>query len=182
MRLKKQTLAAIAALAFALAGCSTPTDPQISATPPSSSPQQTSSPALTPSAGSAESVVGTVVRFTADTDTVDVTIGEDSPATGDFLGMLPLTLTIKEFNGHEKIAGLPRELKYQGSPGSDPEDGDVVYYTPWQNLGFYYNSSGIGYSDQTIRLGRYDATVEELARFKGQKTTVEIVGGPGAGR
>ena len=49
--------------------------------------------------------------------------------------------------------------------------------TPWQNLGFYYNSAGIGYSDQTIHIGRYDATAEELARFEGQKTTVEIVDG-----
>jgi hypothetical protein len=33
---------------------------------------------------------------------VGVTIGEDSPATRNFLGMLPLTLTLKEFNGREK--------------------------------------------------------------------------------
>lgn len=54
----------------------------------------------------------------------------------------------------------------------------LIYYTPWQNLGFYYNTSGIGHSDQTIHIGRYDATAEKLARFEGQKTTVEIVGRP----
>jgi len=175
MRLKKRTLAATIALVVSLAGCSIPPKGPAHATPPSSS-SQTSAPA--PSAASAQSVAGTVVRFTAGPDTVDVTIGEDSPATRDFLGMLPLTLTLEEFNGREKIADLPRELKYQGSPGSDPEDGDVIYYTPWHNLGFYYNAAGIGHSAQTIHLGRYDATVEELARFEGQKTTVEIVDGP----
>jgi hypothetical protein len=123
-------------------------------------------------------VAGTVVRFTAGKESVDVTIDQDSPATGDFLAMLPLTLTMKEFNGREKIADLPRELNYEGSPGSDPENGDLIYYTPWHNLGFYYNAAGIGYSDQTIHLGRYDATVQELARFEGQKTTVEIAAGP----
>lgn len=74
-----------------------------------------------PARQSSKSVVGTVVRFSAGTETVDVTIGEDSPATRDFLRMLPLTLTLEEFNGREKIADLPRELNYEGSPGSDPE-------------------------------------------------------------
>ncbi|SDL32905.1 cyclophilin-like fold protein [Arthrobacter sp. ok362] len=180
MRVKKQTVAVTIAMAFALAGCTATSNPPVSATPPSP-PQQTSSPAPSapaPSASTSASVVGTVIRFTAGTDTVDVTIGEDSPATRDFLGMLPLTLTLKEFNGREKIADLPHELNYEGSPGSDPEDGDLIYYTPWHNLGFYYNASGTGHSEQTIHIGRYDATAGELARFEGQKTTVEILDGP----
>lgn len=85
---------------------------------------------------------------------MDVTIGEDNPATRNFLDMLPLTVTLEEFNGREKIADLPRKLNYEGSPGSDPEVGDLIYYTPWQNLGFYYNASGIGPSDETIHIGR----------------------------
>lgn len=173
MRQKKQTLAAMVGLVLALAACSAPSNPPVSIAPPSPAPA-----APAPSAVSAAGVTGTVVRFTAGPETVDVTIDEDNPATRDFLGMLPLTLTLEEFNGREKIADLPRELKYQGSPGSDPEDGDLIYFTPWQNLGFYYNTSGIGHSDQTIHLGRYDATVEDLARFEGQKTTVEVVDGP----
>lgn len=120
-------------------------------------------------------MVGSVVRFTAGSESVDVTIGVDSPATRDFLSMLPFTLTLKEFNGREKIADLPRPLDHAGSPGSDPEDGDLIYFVPWGNIGFYYNTDGIGYSDQTLHLGTYDATVEALTRFEGQETTVEIV-------
>jgi hypothetical protein len=182
MRLKKRPLAATIALVLSLAGCSIPSKVLAPATPQLSSSQEPSDsvPATsrTSSVGTSESVVGTVVRFTAGTQSVDVTIDQDSPATRDFLGMLPLTLTLKEFNGREKIADLPRELNYQGSPGSDPADGDLIYYSPWHNLGFYYNTAGIGYSDQTIHLGRYDATVEELARFEGQKTTVDVAAGP----
>lgn len=44
---------------------------------------------------------------------------------------------------------------------------------PWGNLGFYYDAEGIEYSDQTLHLGTYDATAEELARLEGQ-VTVEI--------
>ena len=56
---------------------------------------------------------------------VDVVIGQDNPAVRDFLSMLPLTLMVDEFNGREKIAYLPRKLAHAGSPGSDPEDGDL---------------------------------------------------------
>jgi hypothetical protein len=122
-----------------------------------------------------EQVVGTVVRFSAGATSVEVTIGEDNPAVRDFLSMLPLTLTLEEFAGREKIAYLPRELTHAGSPGSDPENGDLIYYVPWGNLGFYYNTAGIGYSDQTIHFGTYDASLDQLAQLEGQDVTVEVV-------
>jgi hypothetical protein len=121
------------------------------------------------------SVVGTVVRFTSASTSVDVTIGEDNAAARDFLSMLPLSVKVEEFNGREKIAYLPRELSYESSAGSDPQDGDLIYYVPWGNLGFYYNASGIGFSDQTIHLGTYRATPEQLEQFEGADVTVEAV-------
>ncbi|HEU4324531.1 MAG TPA: cyclophilin-like fold protein [Roseiflexaceae bacterium] len=122
-----------------------------------------------------DQVVGTVVRFSAGSASVEVTINQDSPAVRDFLSMLPLTLALEEFAGREKIAYLPRELAHAGSPGSDPEDGDLIYYVPWGNLGFYYNTAGIGYSDQTIHLGTYDASLEQLEQLEGQDVTVAVV-------
>lgn len=65
-----------------------------------------------------DSVIGTVVRLEAGDAVIDVTIGEDSPATRDFLSLLPTTLTLEEFNGREKIATLPRELEHDGTPGT----------------------------------------------------------------
>src|SRR5215213_6688210 len=136
------------------------------------------SPTIAPSAppaassetpdGDVEQVVGTVVRFSAGSTSVEVAIGEDNPAVRDFLSMLPLTLTLEEFDGREKISYLPRKLEHAGSPGSDPEDGDLIYYTPWGNLGFYYNTAGIGYADDVIHLGTYDASLEQLAQLAGQ--------------
>jgi hypothetical protein len=90
--------------------------------------------------------------------------------------MLPLTLTLEEFAGREKIAYLQRELAHSGSTGSDPEDGDLIYYVPWGNIGFYYNTAGIGYSDDTIHLGTYDASLDELEQLEGHDVTVEVVG------
>lgn len=124
--------------------------------------------------GGASQVVGTVVRFTAGSTSVDVTIGQDNPAVRDFLSMLPLTLTLEEFAGREKIGYLPRKLTHSGSPGSDPEDGDLIYFVPWGNIGFYYNTAGIGYSDQTIHIGTYKASLDQLERLAARPVTVEI--------
>src|SRR5699024_8940455 len=68
----------------------------------------------------------------------------------DFLSMLPLTLTLKEFNGREKIGDLPRKLEYSGSPGSDPEDSGLIYFAPWGNLARFYRD--FRYSRGLIRL------------------------------
>ena len=114
------------------------------------------------------------MRFTSTNTSVDVTIGEDSPATRDFLSMLPLTIGVEEYAGREKISYLPRELNHEGSPGSDPEDGDLIYFTPWGNLGFYYNTSGVGHSDQTLHIGTYNASLEQLTQLEGDNVTVHI--------
>ncbi|MEV0397474.1 cyclophilin-like fold protein [Polymorphospora rubra] len=154
----RQSLLAAPALVLILAGCTGP------------DPAAPTSPSATPSG-----VIGTVVRFTGDSTSVDVTIDGDTPAIRDFLSMLPLTVDLEEFNGREKIADLPRELDYEGTPGFDPEDGDLIYYTPWGNLGFYYNTEGIGYSDSTLRIGSYDATLDELNQLEGPGVRIEVV-------
>lgn len=122
-----------------------------------------------------EGVAGTIVRFSAGGASVDVTIGEDNPTVRDFLSRLPLTMTIEEFAGREKIGYFDSRLETAGSPGSDPEDGDLIYFTPWGNIGFYYNAAGIDYSDQTIHLGTYDATADELEMLESGPVSVDIV-------
>jgi hypothetical protein len=143
--------------------------------PAASDTQRTSPQPTTTSADSdARRIAGSTVRFSSDTTSVHVTIGEDNPAVRDFLSMLPLTITVEEFAGREKISYLPRELRHRGSPGSDPESGDLIYFVPWGNLGFYYNAEGIGYSDDTIHLGTYDAPLDQLERLEGE-VTVEVI-------
>ena len=89
--------------------------------------------------------------------------------------VLPLTLRFEEFNGREKISYLPRPLDTTDAPGSDPEDGDLIYYAPWGNLGFYYNAAGIGFSDDVIHIGTYNATPEQLAQLEGSDVSVDVV-------
>ena len=167
-------IAAITACTPTPDATSAPTPTSAMPTSPSATPEAT--PTTSATAEATDQVVGTVLRFTSDRTSVDVTIGEDSPAVRDLLSMLPLELPFEEFNGGEKVAYLPRELNHAGSPGSDPEDGDLIYYTPWGNLGFYYNTAGVGYSDATLHIGTYNATEEQLSLLEGGPVTIEIVG------
>jgi hypothetical protein len=89
--------------------------------------------------------------------------------------MLPLRLRIEELSGREKIGYLPRRLDVDGAPGSDPENGDLIYFVPWGNLGFYYNAEGVGFSDDTINLGTYRASRELLERLENRQVTIEVV-------
>ena len=142
---------------------------------PAASETQPTSPPTTRSADSeGPEIVGTIVRFSSNATSVDVTIGEDNPTVRDFLSMLPLTVALEEFAGREKISYLPRKLRRGGSPGSDPKSGDLIYFVPWGNLGFYYNAEGIGYSDDTIHVGTFEASLEQLERLEGE-VTVETV-------
>jgi len=40
----------------------------------------------------------------------------DSASSKDFVSMLPLTLTLKDYSRTEKISYLPRKLSIQGAP------------------------------------------------------------------
>ncbi|ACZ21956.1 hypothetical protein Sked_20340 [Sanguibacter keddieii DSM 10542] len=153
-------------------GAAAPSTSPVPSTQPSPSAPE---PAPAPTAAPDEGVVGAVVRFSSGQTSIDVTIGEDNPTVRDLLSILPVTTTVEEFAGREKIAYLDRQLDTSGSPGSDPEDGDLIYFTPWGNLGLYYDASGIGYSDQTVHIGTYDASEEELSALEGGDVTISVV-------
>src|SRR5690349_2731874 len=107
---------------FALVTACSPSEPD---PPPSRSSSVPSSPGASSPAGE---TAATVVRFTSGDTHVDVRIGPETPAIRDFLSMLPLTLAVEELSGREKIAYLPRKLDHRGTAGSDPKNGDLIYY------------------------------------------------------
>jgi hypothetical protein len=56
----------------------------------------------------------------------------DNATTRDFLALLPLSVTLEDYAGTEKISYLPRKLSTGGAPpGSEPSIGDIAYYAPW---------------------------------------------------
>lgn len=113
------------------------------------------------------------IRLTINGSSTTATL-EDNSSAKDFLSMLPMTLTLDDYNATEKIAYLPRKLSTQGAPaGIDPEVGDITYYAPWGNVALFYRD--FGYSAGLIRLGRFDAGVNLLNTQGNLKVTIEAV-------
>jgi hypothetical protein len=68
----------------------------------------------------------------------------DTAASRDFAALLPLTLSLRDYNNTEKIADLPGKLSTEGAPeGFTPSACDLTYYAPWGNLALFYKGSAI---------------------------------------
>lgn len=179
--LRTALLAATAALALVLTACGAgETDTEQSAPAQSPAPTEPTTEATEPenTEEADDEIIGTVIRFTSGETSVNVTVDEDNPAVRDFLSMLPLELSFEEYAGEEKISYLPRELDYEGSPASDLTSGDLLYFVPWGNLGFWYADHGNPTSEQTIHLGTFDASLEELIALEGDGVIVEALDDP----
>ena len=88
---------------------------------------------------------------------------EANRSARDFLSLLPLSETLEDYAGMEKIACLPRKLTVEGAPnGYEPRAGDIAYYAPWGNLAIFY--SGFRCSPGLVKLGVVTEGVEILGR------------------
>ncbi|GGF66479.1 cyclophilin-like fold protein [Alteromonas lipolytica] len=80
---------------------------------------------------------------------------DDSAAAQDFLSRLPLTMTLKDYAGIERVAYFDRPLIIDGAPaGHKAKAGDITYYAPWGNLAIFGKS--FGYASGLIKLGAFD--------------------------
>jgi hypothetical protein len=83
----------------------------------------------------------------------------DNAAARDFVSLLPLTLTLEDYNRTEKISNLPRKLSTAGTPSSyDPTIGDICLYVPWGNLCIFYRE--FSSSNGLVSLGKIDGGME----------------------
>jgi hypothetical protein len=101
---------------------------------------------------------------------IQVTVGDqvlhasldDRPAGRAFAALLPLTVSLSDHAGTEKISDLPARLPTEGSPpGTAAQAGDLAYYAPWGNLACFYQP--FQYSQGLVTLGRLDAGIDQLA-------------------
>lgn len=95
------------------------------------------------------------------TMTIRIVVGQDSavaelddnPTTRDFIALLPLTVTLEDFAGKEKINRLSKRLSTTGSPARQPARvWDIAYYVPWGNIAIFYKPYDP--SPDLIRMGR----------------------------
>ena len=113
------------------------------------------------------------IRIKLDNKTLTATLA-DNATSRDFVSLLPLTLTLKNYASTEKVSDLPRKLSTEGAPaGSDPDVGDITYYAPWGNLAIFYKD--FGYSDGLIKLGKIDGDAGALNTSGELKATIELI-------
>jgi len=107
-------------------------------------------------------------------DTVLTATLIDSVTSRDFVSLLPITLTLKDYAGTEKISDLPKRLSTENAPsGSDPSVGDITYYAPWGNLAIFYKD--FGYSSGLVILGKIESGIESLNVAGSVKMTIELI-------
>jgi hypothetical protein len=112
------------------------------------------------------------IRITVDGQVIAATLA-DNPTTRDFISRLPLTLTLGDYAGTEKIVYLDRKLSTAGAPaGATPTVGTIAYYAPWGNLAFYYKD--FAYSSGLILLGRIDNGLAAFKRAGDLKVRIEL--------
>ncbi|MGI2022854.1 cyclophilin-like fold protein [Shewanella glacialipiscicola] len=97
---------------------------------------------------------------------------ENMQAARDFVTLLPLDLTLADYNGTERITDLPAKLSNKAAPdGYTPKVGDIAYFAPWGNLAFFYQD--FGYLRGLIRLGQIDGSVDALMGDSDIKVRIE---------
>ncbi|KAB8168047.1 hypothetical protein FKV24_016430 [Lysobacter maris] len=100
---------------------------------------------------------------------------DDTAVARDFAALLPLELTLRDFNATERVADLPRRLDAGGAAARyAPKAGDITYYAPWGNLAVFYkpyqSSNGL------VRLGAFDEPIDALLADTGASVRIEAVG------
>lgn len=115
----------------------------------------------------------TRVRFSSGEAEVVVRLA-DNPTSRDFVSKLPLTLTFEDFAGKEKISYLPERLTTDGSSGSAPSTGDVIYYKPWGNVAFFY-TDGSGHDDNVIPIGTVESGLAHVTRVDTGEVRAEAI-------
>lgn len=90
-----------------------------------------------------------------------IAVMEDNPTTKDYLNMLPLTMSFKDFSGAEKISYPPNKLSTEKAPeGYTPKKGDVACYSPWGNLAVFYKDRE--YASGLIYMGHIESGMEAI--------------------
>ena len=78
------------------------------------------------------------IRLTFDGKAVEARLLDNATAR-DLLSLLPMTLTLEDYNFTEKIGYPVRKLSTAEAPaGVNPSVGDVAYYAPRGNLAIFY--------------------------------------------
>ncbi|RJT07103.1 cyclophilin-like fold protein [Halococcus sp. IIIV-5B] len=95
----------------------------------------------------------------------------ENPTSRDFCSLLPLTLTLSDYEATEKVSDLPSHLSTVDAPdGINPDIGDITYYAPWGNLAIFYRD--FDYASGLVKLGHIKSGTEILEDVSGEFTVI----------
>lgn len=117
------------------------------------------------------------ISITINNDRVITATMENNETARDFVSLLPLTLSLDDYNKIEKVSDLPKKLTKKGAPAaSTPQTGDISYYAPWGNIAIFYRN--FGHSPGLIKLGRIDSGIEALNVPGPIKVSIDVLKQP----
>jgi len=146
-QLRRGTLALLASSFLGLAACA-----------PGNSVAQT--PAGASRLPSKESTMK--IRLIAGEQVATATLYDNATAR-DFASLLPLSLTMTDYDTIERVSDLPRKLPTQDAPeGMAPVAGELTHYAPWGNLALFIKPRS--YSRSLLPLGKVDEGLSILSQ------------------
>ncbi|MFT3721838.1 cyclophilin-like fold protein [Pseudorhodoferax sp.] len=102
------------------------------------------------------------IRLTVGAQVATATLYDNATAR-DFASLLPLSLTMTDYDRIERVSDLPRQLSTQGAPeGMAPVAGELTHYAPWGNLAIFIEPRA--WSRGLLPLGKVDGGLSILSR------------------
>ncbi|WP_237389786.1 cyclophilin-like fold protein [Bacillus sp. USDA818B3_A] len=109
------------------------------------------------------------VKLTFNNEEVIVNMYDNS-ASRDFLAQLPLTVTLEDYVGKEKISILQKKLSVDiETSENQPKKGDFAYFSPWGNIAIFYKGLAEPTNDLII-LGEIESGKENFENIQGDFT------------
>jgi len=120
-----------------------------------------------------ENTIGQTIQITIGDNILTATMYNNASAS-DFLSLLPLSLTLSDYEGMEKVSILPRKLSTKDAPaGYKPSVGELTYYAPWGNPAIFYE--GFAYANGLVRLGKINTDLQPLKASGNVQVKIERI-------
>jgi len=113
------------------------------------------------------------IRLTVEGQVATATLYDNATAR-DFASLLPLSLTMTDYDSIERVSSLPRKLSTQGAPeGMAPVAGELTHYAPWGNLAIFTQPRS--FSRRLLPLGKVDEGLSVLSQPGPYQVRIERV-------